>query len=90
MLKTRMLVSSDDIFAGVLRMPSLHIRFSERDTLPDLLERRASELDLTVEQLVKRFINEGMRDYRTTTEPAAPGNSLDDFFVQNGVLKKPE
>lgn len=69
---------------------TLSIRFNGRDTMPELLEQRAGELDITVEQLVKRFINDGMRDYRTTTEPAAPGNSLDDFFVQNGVLKKPE
>ncbi len=69
---------------------TLSIRFSGRDTMPELLEQRAGELDITVEQLVKRFINDGMRDYRATTEPAAPGNSLDDFFVQNGVLKKPE
>lgn len=68
---------------------TLSIRFNGRDTMPELLEQRAGELDITVEQLVKRFINDGMRDYRTTTEPAAPGNSLDDFFVQNGVLKKP-
>lgn len=69
---------------------TLSIRFSGRDTMPELLEQRAGELDITVEQLVKRFINDGMRDYRSTAEPAVQGKSLDDFFVQNGVLKKPE
>lgn len=67
-------------------MPTFTIHFNERDTMPGLLEQRASELDITVEQLVKRFINEGMR----TTEDTGPvirGESLDDFFVKNGALK---
>lgn len=67
-------------------MPILTIRFNERDTLPDLLEKRAGELDITVEQLVKRFISEGMRN-QTDNGPALPGASPDDFFVRNGVLK---
>jgi len=68
-------------------MPEIKIRFDERETMPDKLEKRASELDITVEQLVKRFICTGMQDYETDDGPAKPGESLDDFFVQNGVLK---
>ena len=67
-------------------MPTFTIYFTERDTMPGLLEQRANELGITVEQLVKRFINEGMR----TTEDTGPvilGESLDDFFVKNGALK---
>ncbi|MFC6674319.1 hypothetical protein [Marinobacterium aestuariivivens] len=69
-------------------MPTIEIRFSERDTLPELLERRAKELDITVEQLVKRFICTGMQDYETDEGSAAPGESLDDFLVKNRVRKE--
>jgi len=68
-------------------MPTITIHFDERDTLPDLMERRASELGITVEQLILRFICTGMQDYGTDGGPAVSGNSLDDFFVKNGALK---
>lgn len=70
------------------RMPTIEIRFSERDTLPELLDRRARELDITVEQLVKRFICTGMQDYESNHGPSKPGESLEDFLVKNGVWKE--
>ncbi len=87
MRNTRVLPSLDANNVGKKGMPILNIRFNERDTMPDLLEQRAGELDITVEQLVKRFISTGMRDYQSAASPAVTGESLDDFFVQNGVLK---
>ncbi len=39
-----------------------------------------------VEQLVKRFINDGMRSTENTGQ-VIPGESLDDFFVKSGALK---
>lgn len=82
-----MLVSLEALKAQDISMITLMINYTERHTMPDLLGQRASELDITVEQLVKRFINEGMRDYKASSEPIATGESLDDFFVQNGALK---
>lgn len=87
--KSRMLLSPYSINRKVDCMPTITIRFDERDTLPDLMERKASELDITVEQLIKRFICTGMQDYETHDGPAILGKSLDDFFVKNGVLKAP-
>lgn len=87
--KSRMLLSPYSINRKVSGMPTITIRFDERDTLPDLMERKASELDITVEQLIKRFICTGMQDYETHDGPAIPGETLDDFFVKNGVLKAP-
>lgn len=71
-------------------MPIIIIHFCERDTLPGLMERKAKELDITVEQLVKRFICTGMQDYEADLGPATPGENLDDFLVKNGVLKPRE
>ena len=68
-------------------MPKYTISFDERETLPDLLEERAKELDLTVEQLIKRFILVGMRDYKATPEQSILGTSLEDYLIKNGVLK---
>lgn len=68
-------------------MPVIKISFSDREAMPDLLNRRAKELDITVEQLIQRFICKGMEDYETTDSPAEPGETLEDFLVQNGVFK---
>lgn len=68
-------------------MPTIKIHFCERDTLPDLMGRKAKGLGITVEQLIKRFICTGMQDYETSAGPAIPGETQDDFFVKNNALK---
>lgn len=68
-------------------MPDITIRFNERDTTPEHLERLAKELDITVEQLVKRFICAGVQSHEPDSGPATPGKSLEDFLVKNGVLR---
>lgn len=68
-------------------MKTYQISFSDRETLPDKLESVAESLELTPEELIKRFITEGMRSYHPISGPSIPGNSLDDFFVKSGVLK---
>jgi hypothetical protein len=71
-------------------MPTIKITFSERDTMPDRLAEKAQELDLTVEELVKRFIASGMGRY-SPNEATVPGESLEDFLIKNGLRKpKPE
>ena len=67
-------------------MPAFTIYFNGCDRMPELLEQRANELGITLEQLVKRFINDGMRSTENTG-PVISGESLDDFFVKNGALK---
>lgn len=71
------------------KMPdvTIAIRYSERDTMPDLLKCKAKELDITVEQLVKRFICSGMQEFDKDSGPSIPGESLEDFLEKNGVLK---
>lgn len=68
-------------------MPEIVIRFSERDTMPDQLGKRAKELDITTEQLCKRYLATGMREDIPTEGTTVPGKSLDDFLVKNDVLK---
>lgn len=38
-------------------MPAFTIYFNGCDRMPELLEQRASEIGIAVEQLVERFIN---------------------------------
>lgn len=66
---------------------TIAIRYSQRDTMPELLKSKADELDITVEQLVKRFICAGMQEFDTDSGPAILGETIEDFFVKNGVLK---
>lgn len=68
-------------------MPSYTIEFSDREILPDLIEMRAEELDMTVEQLLHRLVLEGMRDYGLRGVDPQPGRSAEEFFVNAGVLK---
>lgn len=64
------------------------ISFCDRDALPDLIIKVAEELENTPEQLIKRFIFDGMRHrLGTPGEPAIPGETLEDFLVKNGALK---
>ena len=67
-------------------MAVFHIEFSDRETIVDRMQAMADDLDITVEQLIKRFICDGMHDENDNT-PSIPSNSLDDFLVKNGVLK---
>ena len=67
--------------------PSIKLQFHPRATMPERLEARASQLGITTEQLIHRFISDGMRDHRADFSPAALGTSIEEFLVQNGVLK---
>lgn len=66
--------------------PSIQLNFHPRATMPERLEVRAKELGISAEQLIHRFISDGMRDHATCFEPAELGTSLNDFLVQNGTL----
>jgi hypothetical protein len=78
-------LSSDesDTDAG---MPTLRIRFHKRDTMLQQLEHQAQSLDLTVEQLAKRYICEGLDKTDDDNAPALPGTSLEDFLTNNSVI----
>ncbi len=67
-------------------MPIYSIEFSDRETIVDRMKVMADESGISVEQLIKRFICDGMRPAHSN-KPVIPGQTLDDFFVKNGVLK---
>ncbi len=68
-------------------MPTYNVHFGEREMLPDQMEEKAKELGLSVEELIKRFICDGMEAFDESNGPAKPGSSLEDFLVKNGALK---
>jgi hypothetical protein len=55
--------------------------------MPDRLEQYASDLGIAPEQLIRRFISEGMSKFEGDSGPAEPGESLDDFMERNGVRR---
>jgi len=61
--------------------------YRDSDTLPDRLEQYASDLGIVPEQLIRRFISEGMAKVEGSTGPSEPGKSLADFMVKNGVRR---
>lgn len=71
-----------------IHVPVLSINYSPKDTMPDMLDAKAKELDLTVEQLVKRFITAGMSEFDVRTESSIGANALEDYMVLNEVSKK--
>ena len=69
-------------------MREFYVRYRDTDTMPDRLERYASDLGIAPEQLIRRFISEGMSKVEGDSGPAEPGESLDDFMERNGVRRK--
>ncbi|WP_417516518.1 hypothetical protein [Marinobacter sp.] len=61
------------------------IEFNRQERIVDELRKRAAELEITPEQLIKRCIIDSMED-KSANAPAIPGETLDDFLVNNGVL----
>lgn len=72
---------------GKFEVKQFILAFKDDETLPDKIERLASELELTPEELIKRFIAEGIGNSEAKT-PCSPGTSLTDFLTKNGVLKR--
>nr|WP_298378485.1 hypothetical protein [uncultured Halomonas sp.] len=68
-------------------MKIFQIAYSDRHTLPDRLEALAAERDITVEQLIRRFIAQGVAEIDGDSGPSIPGTSLEDYLVKNDVLK---
>ncbi|MDP2142240.1 MAG: hypothetical protein Q8L20_15655 [Gammaproteobacteria bacterium] len=69
-------------------MKTYLITFKPAETMPDKLADAASTLGITEEQLIKRFISQGMIEFNTQTGPSIPGESLQDFLEKNDVYKK--
>jgi hypothetical protein len=67
-------------------MTVYHIEFSDRETIVDKMKVMADESGISVEQLIKRFICDGMRPAHSS-KPIIFGETPDDFFVKNSVLK---
>ena len=61
------------------------INFRDTDTLPQRLVATAATLNITPEQLIKRFVLDGM----CSSEPApvASGESLTAFFLKSGLTR---
>lgn len=68
-------------------MREFRVCYRDSDTLPDRLEQYASDLGIAPEQLIRRFISEGMSKVESDTGPAEPGESLEDFLVRNGARR---
>ena len=69
-------------------MKIYQITFNPADTMPDKLAGVAATLEITEEQLIKRFISQGMIEFDPQTGPSIPGDSWHDFLEKNGVYKK--
>ena len=66
-------------------MAKFVIEYSDRETIVERLCERAASLNISPEELIKRFIDSGMNDGGNS--PSVAANNLDDFLVTNGVLK---
>tara|TARA_R110002051_G_C8762475_1_gene501900 strand:- start:5187 stop:5441 length:255 start_codon:yes stop_codon:yes gene_type:complete len=68
--------------------PTIVLSFHPKATMPARLEDQASRLGISAEQLIHRFISEGMRQQCSNDKqsPSALGTSMQDVLVRNGVL----
>ncbi|EIK44773.1 hypothetical protein O59_002496 [Cellvibrio sp. BR] len=60
------------------------IEYSDRETINDQLCERAASLNISPEELIKRFVDAGMDN--GDQSPSIAADSLDNFFVKNGTL----
>jgi len=66
-------------------MAQFVICYSDRETIVDGLTARAVKLNISPEQLIKRLVDEGMRE--DDKSASAEASSSNEFFMKNGVLK---
>ncbi len=66
-------------------MATFIIEYSDRETVVEHLCERAASLNLSPEELIKRFVDCCMNN--GDQSPSISANNLNDFFVKNGVLK---
>lgn len=67
----------------------IKVSYRDFETMPKRLKKRAEELDLTVEELVRRFIAEGMKGEGLNQEAEGKGfSSLSEMLSDTGVTKK--
>jgi len=64
------------------------VTYAQKETMPQRLELRADELGLSVEQLIRRLIADGMGSYGLSETPNLTSSSLDEYLVKSGVKKK--
>lgn len=64
---------------------SFTVRFDERELIVDRLRREAQRCKLTEEQLIKRFICDGLET--GDTSPCELGENFEDFLVKNGAIR---
>lgn len=67
------------------KMTEFIINFRDNETLPERIAAKAASLDLTPEQLIKRFVLDGMRS--SEPKPVVTGENLSDFFQKNGTTR---
>lgn len=64
------------------------IRFRADETMPDRIDAKAAECDITPEQLIHRAITQYMGDYGLKPLPQGlEPESLRELFEANGLLK---
>lgn len=66
-------------------MAQFTIDYSDRETIVDRIREKAAELNLSPEELIKRFVDDGMNEWDDS--PSVSASSLDEFLVKNGALK---
>ena len=64
------------------------VTYTQKETMPQRLELRADELGLSLEQLIRRLIADGMGSYGLSETPNLTSSSLDEYLVKSGVKKK--
>lgn len=64
---------------------SFTVHFNERELIVDRLRHEAQRCKLTEEQLIKRFICDGLAT--DDKSPCELGESFEDFLVKNGAIR---
>lgn len=69
-------------------MKIFEITYQQTETMPKRIEALAESLSLSPEQLIRRFISQGMQGFGLQEHEDISATSFNEYMHKAGVLKK--
>lgn len=72
--------------ASTLTVVNFELKYHRHETMPERLSHRAASIGISPEQLIRRLITDGMRDYVLPVGPCQPATTLSEYLANSGAL----
>lgn len=71
---------------STLTVVNLTLQYHRYETMPERLAVRAASDGITVEQLMRRLISDGMREHCLPPGPCPPAETFSEYLANAGAL----